>query len=945
MHLRVPLRALLLGLLLSAAPFWQPATDLGASAAVELPAVPDPSPPPRHRHRHHHPHHIALRRIFNNPGPRATKSLAFWTIGYPFKDGELPRGKVISGCELGRKVVPCSLIARKLAADGSVEWGQLLVDFSGAPIPARGSEELTLDVASGSWDSATTITDADWEALGDRVVLSNLTTSGVTGADTNGTGTWVAKFNGGRTNTIETYGSSPQGLFVEVTAEFVGAGVVNRNLTAVMDYWVTEDASGSEGPIESWGPFIRNTLLHPSDPSISTLAAYSYDATFQRGGETIRSYQGLTTPALAIGVMTRPDAQGDWTADDPGIYVTQNYTDVVATGKLPPFAPGVTYTGATFPQPFANVTNISGAIITVDHLTNVFGNINGDTLGYQPSAVQFGGAPLPGGINRSTVYWAVHEGSNMLSIYDTLNDALANGTTGLITPTSPGTSVTVSIVEAPGATGQYNLVLGDPGSRPDISMLGEWFSGGYLVGDTEAWQQLARVMAYDQAGNPLFGIDGATGRIMSLMDSPNTPHGMTSYPNDYYGNAEFSPDINKGATPSGGTGGWQYAGSGVAHMPNTVFGVWLMEGGPFLRDLLVGTGESALSLSAFLPQRNFALNGTTYYGSMSCVYNGTNTRVGAWHMRDVIEAAMAAPQGSPEETYFRNVLTENMNECTAYENYKPATYRALGLIVHDEDGFPPQGTTIGVQEVEGFMQSYLAAVFAWGTLLEGDYVPGLGTQAAFMSQWFNFAYGVGSTFCPYYATAYVLGPGLSGFGVPVPGQYASSLYDLGLEAGGGTFSFTSGGAVVTDSADFPWSLAAGDLFRPTNYDTTGNQAVETTTPPSPFGVGTDYFIEPPVPAAKTFQLSTTLGGTAISASASTSGVDGFFVPAGQTTCPPSGTFVGSTTNPDDYLPYQMTALSLMAEIGITGADTAYSAAASRFTGSCSTAMRWCMAPP
>lgn len=948
---------------------------------------------------------VTLSRTLNNPGGSSTGSVAFWMMGYPFKDGDIPSGDHIDHCALGGTTVPCALGARKIAADGSIEWGDLFVDFSAAPISGSSNATLQVYAASGSWPGGSGFSNSFYTSLTDKVALASMTNAAsFTYPDTAGSGAWNANFNGDPTNTIETVADTPEGMLIEVTAAFVdntalsvtatwlagtetfvatnsytvgdqillnsspavgctiatqsGTGFTcaiasnpgtvttvtpfHRNLTAVMDYWQTKELSGSAGPTESWGPFIRNTLLHPSVSALSTLTAFSDNATFSRGGSTIRSYNGLTTPALGVGVMMRPDAQGDWTADDPGIWVSQNYTTVVSTGKVPPFAPGVSYTGGAI---YANtaVSSISGAVWTVAYQTAIF---NTQVDAYYPSAVEVTATTLPTGISANTVYWAVNEGTNELSLYDTLAHALANGSTGLITPSSSGSGVVLEIAEAPGTTGQFDLNMGDTGSRPDISLTTEW-GAAYLVGNTQAWQRLGRIIAYDTASNPVFGIDGATGKILSLIDPGHTPTGMTAYPSDYYApNGEYSSDINGGNSPAGGTGGWNWGGSAADHIPNSIYVPWLMEGVPFLRDLLIGQGNEALATNAYLPQRNIVVSGTTYYGSTACTVNGSVTRRNAWDTRDEIEAAMAATNGSAEETYFRNVLTSSLAECAAYESYKGANYQNNGLIYYDEQDYPPASNPIGSQQLRTFMETYLAAVLPYGVLLEGDYVGGLATQAAFVAKWLNYVYGSGSSYCPYWATAYSISTGTSNWGDPTPGTYISSLADLGISNGEGyTITFSSGNPTLALTG-FPWTLAAGDELRIATYAVDGD-AVQGTAPPSPFNGGTDYFVGSPNQSGLTLQLSATNGGSAITPTANASGVYTWFVPAVQS-CPSSGTFVGGTSGTDVYLMYQVSGLALMDEIGISGASTAYTNAAARMSATpptqCATEMHWCMAP-
>jgi hypothetical protein len=888
---------------------------------------------------------IALQRTINNPGASPTGNPAFVSMGHPFKAGEVPAGNKVLAT-LGGTSVPVTCAEPKYAIDGDLAWCHLLADISGASVSAGGAATLALTSIAGSQSTTTTRTAADWAALGDVVTLSGLTTAGVTGTTTTGTGTWTCAFDNGSTNTVLNLATSPLGRLDKVTASCTDSGNTHRNLLAVMYYWVTEKADTTLGPIQSWGPFVGNVLLHPG-LSNSTLASFTYTLEFVRGGIPVRTYTQVKTPALAWAVAGDPiAARPEWTANDPGVWVSQDYATAGLTKKVPPFKAGVTYTGgSTSPQPSATVSGISGFTWTVNSLVNIFGNPNAGAAGWYPQPVLVSASVLPGGISGSTVYWAVRIGSFTFSLYDTQANALLAGATGRITPADAGSGVTVAIASAPGGTGQFDLVLGDTGGRPDLSITGEW-GAAYLVGNTKAWQDLARKQAHNQATMPVFGLDGVTGLIPSLMDATNTPVGMgTALPTSYFGGTVSSSNINSGATPAGGTGGWSFSGSAVAHVPNTMYVPWIMEGSPFLRDLLVQHGNGIIALESFTPRRNAVVSGTTYYGSLLCGYGGGQVRVGAWKGRDLAEALFAAREGSAEETYFDNVLTSATAECAAYQAYKGADYQALGMIFFDETSWPLSTATIGASmQVTPFMEWYLAATLAWADLLVGDRVTELGTQANFISKWAIGLYnGDGGGYCPYYATAYVMSSSLSCYGDAKPGAYISSLAELGVGNGNGArTNYTISSTTVSDVVAPPWTLVDGDKFKPTNYDVSGGAVSHTTEPPSPFSCGrVNYFVRSP--SGSNFSLSTTGAGALIASDATASNIQGIFVPVAAT-CPSSGTLVGGTSSPDSYLMYGASALALMASDGIANASAAYLNANARFTGSCAATMQWCLAP-
>jgi hypothetical protein len=439
-------------------------------------------------------------------------------------------------------------------------------------------------------------------------------------------------------------------------------------------------------------------------------------------------------------------------------------------------------------------------------------------------------------------------------------------------PSTSGTAVQLTGVEAPGATGQYDLVLGDTGGRPDLSLTTEW-GAGYLTGNTQAFQQLGRTMAYNMASMPVHAVETSTGKIPSILNAAGTPAGLGGhYELTYWGGgATPSSNINGGVKATGGTGGWSFAGSAVAHMPSGSYIVWLMEGAPPLRDIMAqyGNGQAAgltFATGGTLPVRNMVVSGTTYYGSSTCVGNGTNQREYAWRTLALLNLVRSSINGSDEETYGRNFLHSSLEECAAYEAYKGADYLNNGLPFYDEATIPIAGATIGSQQVSPFEIGYLAGVVGLGALMEGDYEADWTTQLNFIAKWLVYVYGGNSSpACPYYANSFDISPGLSSWGASAPASYISSLADLGLSPGEQTITFANNGATITLPSGFSWTLATGDKFKPSNYQNSSNFQLGHT-PPAPFSPGSVNYIVGN-PSGSTFEANT--GGSSIIATGAT----------------------------------------------------------------------------
>jgi hypothetical protein len=857
--------------------------------------------------------------MVTNLGNSSLPATAFWTFGQPFQPGEVPSGSIVSA-NLNGIPVPIGAGAQKYHADGSLAWAQITADFSGISLLAGVGQTLTFIIGGGSWSNSTTRTNSDWSALLDTVELTNLSTTSTSNPDMDGAGTWTATFDAGGTNTIETYSSSPRGIYVSVKAQIKNGSTVHAYLVARMEYLVCQKADTSLGPIASRGPFIENIqMLKSNAESLNNPGQFTYDLNWKRNGVSQRSQLQVPHIAGSFACMPRYDGLWDWNTADPQIGITQDYNLTRKTKKTPPFLTGVSYTGSSSSLPNNPITGIDTitGIFTISTVYNIFGIQKG------PISVGFTASVMPTGLSADpTIYWASYVSNSTFAVYDTYAHALAGGSTGKVIPSTSGTSVLVRPSIAPMNPASYQQYMPSSGGRFDLSWYSEWGTA-YHFGNTPEFQRLARVMAHAYAGVPIMVLNDVTGKIPNFSNTSIAGLGSTLTTTWWTtGPGQLSSsNLGGGTFATGGVNGWFPDG---AHEPGAVhYAVWVMEGGTVLRDLIMLMGARAIGTTPYQPQRNLVISGTTYYCSVCFTWAGATARAGAWNLREIVHGAFVAPNGGPEETYFRQVLSDNCSEFAAYQAYKGGNYSALGVIYYDETDYPPQTHQVGWPMMSGFMQSYMGFATSMAAILQGDFVSGLNTIATYNAKWNVGLYT--SSFPAYYATAYSMSYCLSDSNVGAsPGAYVSTPAQIGLGGDNMIFDYVSGSSTITfdgASALPPWTIAVGDTFRPFNYycyDTSAPRNIS----PSPYVDGTNYVVTGI--GSGNFTVGVTAGATVIDCG-------GYFLPTGQPN-PGSGTLSGDQNSPDGYLAYHIAGLGVQSVFGATNASTAYTNALGRFTG-------------
>lgn len=903
---------------------------------------------------------LALVRVFNQPSGTSTPADAFWTIGQPVPVGTWPSGNIVTAKLNGVsvRVNSCNEDNGMLThADGSVRWARLLVDYSGQTIPAGGSSNLIFTVTPGSWSTSTTRTNSDWEALNDTVTLAPTSpattiqysgTTGVSGYDSPA-GTWTATFDGGSSNKIVTVCTNALGRYVKVYANFVNSGVTHCQLRARMDYWVTEKSDTTLGPIESWGPFIDNTQLFVnSAPCTNGSGGYIADATWKRGGVTQRTQAALPIHAMGIYTLMRPDAQGDWTASDPGVWVSQDYTKVRATKTIPPFISGVTYVGGEgYP--------LSQAITAVNTSTGVF--TVGATSGlFQPAyhaanLIEFTGSLSSlTGISLNTSYWACAKSSTTFVLFQnvaqantgfTNNGAYAcSSATGQIIPGgSYSGGMTGELDIGPTEAGLWSTAMGAPSTIPDLSWPSEW-GAAYVVGNTQGFQRQARIQAFVKGNIPMWVVD-TNQCVVSVLSSALTPAtgtncmgntglGPSRTSAQWTDRVAFGGGINVPSDGNNSVGIWFLEGS---HWPGaTEYMVWLLEGSEFLQDMVMQEGNRGASsrLAVFGRNGQVGGTGTSYTGLALNAFPPGSSRYGFWSFRDITNAAYAAPEGSAEQTLFRNVEQQNVDANLAYRTYKGANYASWGVYVNDDQwGQNATFGAFGAPYVSQFMQWYAQTSVGISAARDGEFITNLTSM-------FNPQMNVqmNSVNCSFFSDAFTTDIATSDIGTAKPGTWISTIGDLGYDDGSGglVYGFATTGNLITAPttgwvSDVLGTLpyVAGDKYRPLNWDADGGNRVAA---PTPFVDGTTYF--PTNISGATYNLSATNGGSTITVGANQTGVGGYMMPTGQT-CPASGMFRSITSNPDSYAAQEIAALGVAAADGISGASTALTNMQNRMT--------------
>jgi len=861
-------------------------------------------------------------RTINNADSSSLPATAFWQVGQPFKAGDVPSGSIVTAT-VGGVSVPVQGMGLITHNDGSLAWCDLHINLSGISIAGAGTSSLVLTAAAGSWSTTTSRTNTNWTALADTVEVSGVTTTGTSGNNMDKAGTYIATFDAGVTNTIESYGQGPLGLHVLVRADLVNTGSTHQFLQAVMEYWVCQKADTSLGPIASRGPWIENTQLFKADPS-----RFNFNLAWKRATVTQRSWTDVRTHCGSIAVGCRNDGLWDWTANEPVVFVTQDYTQTRATKKIPPFKTGLSYTPVS--EWSASISTSTGLVTATGAFNYIFG-ANSSGL---PTGVTFRGTSLPSGsgFGAGNIYWAAYQTADTVFLYDTLPHAIAGGATGKLIPTGAGSGLFVRPGIGPLARGDLCNDLTATGPRFDLGLMTEW-GCAYHVANTQAAQLQARANAWAMCAMGIALRNDATGKIPGLLPTAQLPAGLgTGVETLTALGGTCSSQIGSGAGTFTGGGGQFTVSFCVdgSHLPHPLYPVWVMEGGAYLRQVIYYNGNQSIIQKAYLPNRNLQVNGTgtTYYGTV-ITEGGTAMRVGAWAFLRLGYAAFAAPDGSDEKSYFVRVLKNNLDWQVADRAFKGANYQTMGIFLFDSYSLPSRrDLTI----CSNFMSWYMSTALGMVSLLLGDN-SNLSTNlsafiAAYSATWLA---GMFNTYCPFFASGYEWGP------LYTESNYVGSYADVGNVGGADThYDYATSGTITWSLVDPETTLANGDYFYP--YDIFTETGGGATAPPANLTIGRRYYVRDVNVGAKTFGISATNGGALITYSGAVSGSGGswHFL-----ACPSSGTAAGTASDTDGY---QANAVAAMAISSVAGGgsncDSAYTAAGLKCTANFNTGVSW-----
>lgn len=508
------------------------------------------------------------------------------------------------------------------------------------------------------------------------------------------------------------------------------------------------------------------------------------------------------------------------------------------------------------------------------------------------------------------------------------NNSRALSSVGRVDLTSAGSgTITVILSNGPGAAGLWYNDPDGGGNRPDIGIIAGWGADA-IVANEVTFQRRARINALAM-GAARVSARSTNNRPVSFLGQA-----LSSTLWDGTDRTDTWWSLNTTNFYSAGIGPWTGAGGPLnnninnGHWPNATYSVWLLEGGLHLQTLGLMNGNKTLA-SVNVASANGGRTplmiggGSVHYHSIN--FNDDQGRLSAWAARDLFFALMMSTAGSAEETYFTNLLVNNLN----YVN------DLLGL-ARPSSGNPQQGVPQNYLDMgywsfskfaeEDFSIWYLSAMMCMATALHGDN-PAIATKlgawvAAYLS---NFVYNAYVS-CPFNPTAYRVVP-LSVY--QSNSNWASTWDDVGFTAGSDTSCTFGASNIITLNAN-PWSnytIVNGDKimfldFSPVN----GSPGL----PNPPVGVSKSVWYYIVNKSGLNFQVATSPGGSPLTFSPQGSTVIAMFH---NETCPAAPAEAGVDQSPDGYMAQAQSCTAWMQAVGITNGAAAYALAAPRWTGS------------
>lgn len=255
----------------------------------------------------------------------------------------------------------------------------------------------------------------------------------------------------------------------------------------------------------------------------------------------------------------------------------------------------------------------------------------------------------------------------------------------------------------PGGAGGMTRDMAGTGERADIGVLPSW-AVRHLMTQSAVDERNVRVAGLASSGWRTAIRKSTTGQIIPVCDVSSSYTGLGTIQTTwrYFPGAEITGVQN----PASNTTLW---GSECesSHRPSAAFYPYLVTGEPQYLDLLteqaagliMSTIAGAREMNVTLPitkdtmlvggafgERNVTISGTTYKGGGWMFFGGL-TRIQAWMLRDLSQAAGiypdTCPYGTETRKYLREVRDAGMTAINAYNAAIGATWSASGVYNFD----------------------------------------------------------------------------------------------------------------------------------------------------------------------------------------------------------------------------------------------------------------------
>lgn len=288
-----------------------------------------------------------------------------------------------------------------------------------------------------------------------------------------------------------------------------------------------------------------------------------------------------------------------------------------------------------------------------------------------------------------------------------------------------------------------------------------------------------------------------------------------------------------------------YQSNTCDHCPNLPMAAWLFTGEPQFRDLVFEFANMAIMST---PLRNVTQGATNYYAQ--AFYDKDNgLREDAWFFRNLIQAWIlpdTPTDGSQSTQYIRDLVTSNGAFITAWIAASPSYWTTTGFFTAKGSPNPPLSR--GAWNV-----GYAGHAACWAAKLTED--ANIRAFVTHLTKWPKHIYDTyGNTFM---LVTFVESGQNNSTTYLSDDAHWGAIAGLSLNWDSGTNLFTTGTTT--------WTIADGDKYF--------FWRTATGSPPTNFSLTTPYYAVNTNVGARTFQLSSTLGGSPITIG-STGGVGG-----------------------------------------------------------------------